>query len=339
MDSGMKVAKWYNNKDIRIEEAPVPDVGPGEIKVEVLSCGICGSDICEWYRLPRAPLVPGHELGGRVIETGAGVTGFQVGERVFVAPKIPCMECYYCRKGHHPICSEVPERLPGGFAQYVVVPEAIVRGGTYLLPENMTYDQSTFIEPLACVVRAQRLSNVQAGQTLMIIGCGMSGLLHVKLGIEKGCRVIAADISDYRLSLAKELGADVVVNASRDVALSPGKKKPDTIILCTAAIPAIDQAFNCLDKGGTLVFFAVPDPGQDVVVPINALWMRETTLLTSYYCGPDDIQNAIEYINTGTIKVDDMITHKLPLDQIGKGFALVLDGSRSLKVIIHPNED
>jgi L-iditol 2-dehydrogenase len=338
MDSGMKVAKWYNNRDIRIEEVDVPEVGPGEIKVKVHSCGICGSDISEWYRLPRAPLVPGHELGGEVVETGADVTRFQVGGRVFVAPKIPCMKCYYCRKGQYPICSEIPERLPGGFAQYVVVPESIVRRGTYLLPENMTYDQSTFIEPLACVVRAQRLSAVQEGQTLMIIGCGMTGLLHVKLGIEKGCRVIATDINDYRLSLARELGASVVVNTSQDASLSLGEKKPDTIILCTSAIPAIDQAFKYLDKGGTLVFFAVPAPGKDVVVPINALWMKEITLLTSYYCGPDDIQNAIEYIQRGSIEVEDMITHKLPLAQIEKGFSLVLDGSRSLKVVIHPNE-
>ncbi len=337
----MKVVKWYNNRDIRIEEIPEPDVGPGEIKVEVLSCGICGSDICEWYRLPRAPLIPGHEIGGRIVETGEGVAGFKIGDKVFTAPKIPCMECYYCRKGHHPLCSEVQERLPGGFAQYIVVPETIVKGGTYLLPENVTCDQSTFIEPLACVIRAQRLSGVEEGQTVMIIGCGMSGLLHVKSGIKKGCRVIAADISDYRLAMAKAAGADVmkadtVVNGcSRS--LFPEAKKPDVIIVCTSAVPAIDLAFNSLDKGGTIVFFAVPEPGKDVVVPLNSLWMKETTLLTSYYCGPGDITEAIDKINGRTIEIDDMITHKLHMNQIEKGFSLVMAGERSMKIIIHPN--
>jgi L-iditol 2-dehydrogenase len=325
----MKQARWYNNRDVRVEKVPEPDVGTGEIKVKIIACGICGSDICEWYRAPRAPLVPGHELGGKIVETGAGVTDFKVGDDVFVAPKIACMECYYCKKGQHPLCSEVPERLPGGFAQYVVVPESIVKGGTYLLPENIDYDQSTFIEPLACVVRAQKLSKLRAGQTLMVIGCGMSGLLHIKLGIEKGCTVIAMDINEYRLSLAKKMGTDVAI----------GKKKPDVVVLCTAAIAAIDLAFKSLDKGGILVFFAVPEPGKDVVVPVNDLWRKETTLLTSYYCGPDDIKMAIKYINEGRIEVNDMITHRLPLDHIEKGFALVADGSQSLKVIINPNEN
>ncbi len=305
--------------------------------VKVHSCGICGSDICEWYRLPRAPLIPGHELGGEIVETGDGVTFFSTGDRVCVAPKVACNNCYHCKKGHHPVCSEMPDRLPGGFSQYVVVPKTIVQSGTYLLPEGLTYDTSTFIEPLACVVRAQRLSGLQRNQTFMVIGCGMSGLLHVKLGIEKGCRVVVLDVNDRRLAFAKDLGADQVINVKEDPVAFLGDKKADVIMMCTAAVSAIHQAFVCLDKGGTLVFFAVPGPGEDVVVPLNDLWMKETTLMTSYYCGPDDIRDAMTLLEKGSIKVEDMITHNLSMEEIQKGFNLVLTGKKSLKVIIHPN--
>ncbi|MCK5485309.1 MAG: alcohol dehydrogenase catalytic domain-containing protein, partial [Desulfobacterales bacterium] len=190
---------WYSNENIRIEEVPKPKPGHQEILIKVNSCGICGSDIVEWYRLPRAPLVQGHEIGAEVVEVGRSVTKYKPGDRVFVAPKMPCMKCHYCKNGHYPVCSNVSERLPGGFAEYVLVPESLVANGIYLLPDNITYDQSTFIEPLACVVRAQRLAEVQKNQTVMVMGSGMSGLLHVKLAKTKHCRVIATDINRKRL--------------------------------------------------------------------------------------------------------------------------------------------
>src|SRR3989339_621524 len=173
----MKVALWYNNRDIRIEEVPLRKPGPKELLVKVIACGICGSDVVEWYRLPRAPLVQGHEIGAEVVAVGNLVNKYHPGNRVFIAPKVPCMKCHYCKNGHYPQCTEVKERLPGGFAEYVLVPEVLVENGTYLLPEKISYDQSTFIEPLACVVRAQRLAGLKKGDSLMVIGCGMSGLL------------------------------------------------------------------------------------------------------------------------------------------------------------------
>ncbi|MGD9300803.1 MAG: alcohol dehydrogenase catalytic domain-containing protein, partial [Desulfobacterales bacterium] len=156
----MKVARWYNNQDIRIEEVPTPEPGPDEMLVKVISCGICGSDIVEWYRLPRAPLVPGHEIGAEVVEVGKSVKKFNPGDRVFIAPKVPCMECDYCKNGHFPACTQIKERLPGGLAEFVLVPNNLIEKGAYRLPESISYDQATFIEPLACVVRAQRLCGV-----------------------------------------------------------------------------------------------------------------------------------------------------------------------------------
>ena len=337
----MKVAYWYNNKDIRIEEVPTPVPGPNEMLVKVISCGICGSDIVEWYRLPRAPLVLGHEIGAEVVAVGYSVNRYKLGDRVFIAPKVPCMRCFYCENGHYPQCSEVKVRLPGCFAEYILVPEILVKNGTYLLPENISYDQSTFIEPLACVVRAQRQAYVKKGQSVMVIGCGMSGLLNIKLAKAKGCKVIASDINKVKLEFALRIGADVIIDAANNVTeqlVTENGKKADIVFLCTSADSAVEQAWRCVDKGGVIVFFAVPEPDKKVVVPINDFWMKEITIITSYYCGPPDIIEAMKLIESRDITVDDLITHQLPLTDIVKGFQLVSDGRESIKVIIKPNE-
>ena len=336
----MKVSRWYNNADIRLEEVPTPKPGPREMLVKVLACGICGSDIVEWYRLPRAPLVQGHEIGALVVETGSDVQKFKAGDRVFIAPKVACQQCDYCLQGHHPVCTQVKDRLPGGFSEYVLVPEALVEKGTYRLPDNMTYEQSTFIEPLACVVRAQRLAGLARKQTVLILGCGMSGLLHVKLAQSKGCTVAVTDMNDTRLALAKKFGAQMVFKATDavpDRLLAENGKKADVVIVCTSSLAAIDQAWKCVDKGGVVVFFAVPEPGKQVTVPINDFWTKEIRILTSYYCGPDDMAAALELLASGAITIEDLITHRLPLAETAQGFKLVLGGQESIKVIIHPN--
>ena len=336
----MKVAKWYNNKDIRIEEVPTPKPGPNEMLVKVMSCGICGSDIVEWYRLPRAPLVQGHEIGAEVVEVGESLKKFKPGDRVFIAPKVPCMKCDYCQKGHYPVCSTIKERLPGGYAEYVLAPPTLIENGTYRLSDNITYDQSTFIEPLACVVRAQRLAGLQKDLSVLVMGCGMSGLLHVKLAKAKKCRILATDINPRRLEIAAALGAEVTLDAAENVAerlAAENGHKVDVVILCTSAMSAVEQAWECVDKGGVIVFFTVPSPDKQVTIPINAFWTREIRIITSYYCGPLDITDAINLIETRTITVDDMITHQLPLKDIAAGFQLVMDGRESIKVIIKPN--
>jgi L-iditol 2-dehydrogenase len=336
----MKVARWYNNRDIRIEEETTPTAGPNEMLVKVISCGICGSDIVEWYRLPRAPLVQGHEIGAEVAAVGESVKKYKPGDRVFIAPKVPCMQCDHCKKGHYPVCSKIKERLPGGFAEYILVPQTLVEKGTYRLPDSISYDQSTFIEPLACVVRAQRLAGVQGGQTVMVMGCGMSGLLHVKLAQTGKCRIIATDINPQRRRIASGLGADVVIDAAENVVerlAAENGRKADVVILSTSAMPAVEQAWHCVEKGGAIVFFTVPGPDKKVTIPINDFWTREVRILTSYYCGPPDIAESINLIETAKLVVDDMITHYLPLKDISKGFQLVIDGRESIKVIIKPN--
>jgi len=336
----MKVAIWYNNRDIRIQDLPLRRPGPREMLVKVISCGICGSDIVEWYRLPRAPLVQGHEIGAEVVETGEAVSRFRPGDRVFIAPKVPCGQCAYCRDGHFPQCSEIRERLPGGFAEYILVPGILVEKGAHLLPESITYDQSTFIEPLACVLRSQRLAGLAEGRSVLVLGCGMSGLLQVRLAKANKCVVIATDPIERRLSLARSLGADQVIPATADVPQHLARylqKKADVVMVCTSAPSAAEQAWACVDRGGAVVFFAVPGPEKQIVIPLNDFWTKEIRVLTSYYCGPPDIEEAMRLLASRKIEVDRLITHRLPLEEVARGFSLVMEGEEALKVIIKPH--
>ncbi|MCK9458097.1 MAG: alcohol dehydrogenase catalytic domain-containing protein [Proteobacteria bacterium] len=336
----MRVAVWYNNKDIRIEEQPLGRPGQGEMIVRVISCGICGSDIVEWYRLPRAPLVQGHEIGAEVVETGPGVTRFRPGDRVFIAPKVPCGECKYCADGHFPQCSAVKERLPGGFAEFILVPEVLLERGAYPLPESISFDQSTFVEPLACAVRSQAIAGLRAGQSVLVLGCGMSGLLQIQLAKKKGCRVAATDIDPKKLERANDFGADLTISAAEDVPRLVAEffgGKADAVVLCTAALPAVEQAWAAVDKGGAIVFFAVPGPEKQVVFPVNAFWTQEIRVLTSYYCGPPDIAESMRLLAAREIDVDSLVTHRLPLEETARGFQLVIEGKEAIKVIIKPN--
>jgi len=339
----MKISIWHDNKDIRIQDAPVPEPGQGEVLLKIMACGICGSDIVEWYRLPRAPLTQGHEIGARVEKVGPGVSRFKPGDRVMAAPKVPCLECAYCRDGHFPQCSEVKERLGGGFAQYVLVPKVIVENGLYPLPASISYEQATFIEPLACVVRAARIGGVTEKRTVLVLGSGISGLLHIRLAMLRNCVVAATDLNPRKLELAGRAGARILIPAGDDVQSVPARliretgRKADVVILCTGALPAVEQAWQSVDKGGAVVFFAVPDPGKRVVIPINDFWTKEVRILTSYYCGPPDIREAMDLLASGKIEVDSLVTHRLPLEKIAAGFALMLEGKDAVKVIIEPN--
>ena len=216
----MRVAMYYNNRDVRLEEMPVPRIGPGELLIRTRASGICGSDLMEWYRIKKAPLVLGHEITGEVAEVGEGVANFRVGDRVFSSHHVPCGECRYCLSGHQSVCDllRTTHFDPGGFAEYIRVPRINVELGTMRIPESMTFDEGSFIEPLACVVRAQRFAKLTAGQTVLVIGSGISGLLHIQLARARGAaRIIATDISDFRLNAARQFGADATIHGSEDV--------------------------------------------------------------------------------------------------------------------------
>jgi len=340
----MQVAMYYNNNDVRIEEKPVPKIGAGELLVKVHSSGICGSDVLEWYRIKKAPIVLGHEIAGEIVEIGAGVNHYKVGDRVFVSHHIPCNTCRYCLNGYHTACETLHTTNydPGGFSQYLRVPALNTDRGVFLLPHEVTYDQGAFVEPLACVIRGQRLAGLKAGQNVLILGSGISGLLHLLLARSMGAgSIVMTDISEFRLKKAKEFGATAVLDAREDIPAGMMEitgRKADLVLVCTGAPTAFQQALQSVDKGGTVLFFASTDPGVEVSVPVNEFWRNEIKLLPSYGNAPQDAVIAIDLIKHGRVKVDDLISHKLDLEEAALGFKLVAQAQESIKVILHPHK-
>jgi L-iditol 2-dehydrogenase len=337
-------AFYYNNHDVRIEEIPIPSIGEDEALLKVMASGICGSDVLEWYRVPKAPRVLGHEATGVISKVGGKVAGVKVGDRVFVSHHVPCNRCRHCKRGNHTACHTLhtTNYYPGGFSQYVQVPKINVQYGIYKLPDAMSFEEGTFIEPLGCVSRGQRLANLQKNDTMLIIGSGISGILHVQLAKFKGIKnIIVADINPYRLELAKKFGAHHTLNAKDNL---PEKLKEandghlaDQVVVCTGATSAAMAAMDCVEPGGTILFFAVPDPTVKLQVPINQFWRNEITMRTSYGAAPNDLEDSLKFLATGKLNVKDMITHRLSLREAQEGFRLMAEAGQSLKVILKPN--
>jgi L-iditol 2-dehydrogenase len=341
----MKVAMYYNNNDVRLEELPTPVIMHDELLFKVMACGICGSDILEWYRIKKAPLVLGHEATGVIEEVGSRVEKYKRGDRVFITHHVPCNTCRHCLKGSHTACETLHATnfYPGGFSEFVRVPAINIDRGVYPLPSNMSFEDGTFIEPLACVVRGQRLANISPGDTVLIMGSGISGLLHAQLARSLGAaNIITTDIDEYRMRAAERFGANMVIDAKGDV---PSRVKEandgrpaDKVIVCVGNQTVAKQAMDCVNNGGTVLYFAVPKPGEDVPVDMNQMWRKEIRLMTSYGAAPNDLMTSMDLIRAGSVNVNGLITHRLPLNQTVNGFKLFTAGGETMKVIIEPQK-
>jgi len=326
----MKVAVYYSASDIRIEERPKPRIWDGEILVKMKRCGICGSDLMEWYRIKKAPRILGHEMVGVIAESKAGK--YKAGERVFVSHHVPCNDCKYCNEGNHTACETLHKGNfdPGGFSEYIRVPKINVDFGTYVLPENVSMDEGTMIEPLACCVRGQRVIDVRPNHIVLIPGAGISGLLNIQIAKLRGAYVISTDVDDYRLERAKEFGADKVVNAEGNLDV-----KADRIIMCTGAKSAFEKMWFNLDRKGRILNFAIPK--EDMIVPSENFWRNEYAMASSYGAAPSDIEESLDLISSGRVKVSGMITDHFSLDDILEGWEAAGKGGRTLKVLITEN--
>jgi L-iditol 2-dehydrogenase len=335
---------YYHNRDVRLVEIPTPKIGSGELLVKVMASGICGSDVMEWYRIKKAPRVLGHEIAGEIVEVGKGVNQYKVGDRVFVSHHVPCNTCHYCLNGFHTLCDTLRTTNfdPGGFAEYIRVPKINVDRGVFLLSEEISFEDGVFIEPLACVLRGQRLARFRPGQSLFVIGSGISGLLQIALAHVSGAKcIIASDIDESRLKAAKRFGADEAIFA-KDV--GPSKIREinrgrlvDLVIVCAGTISAYLQALQSVDRGGAVLCFAPLEPGLNFVFPFFEFWNDGISLLSTYGGSPFDITAAIELIRANRLPLREMITHRLPLAKTGLGFQLVTEAKDSIKVIVEPH--
>ena len=339
----MRVAVYYNNRDIRLEERPRPEIGPGELLVRIEASGICGSDIMEWYRLPKAPIVLGHEVSGVVEEVGDGVEGFAVGDRVVTTHHVPCNTCRYCLTDRHSVCDTLKATHfdPGGFSELVRLPAINVDRGTFKLPDQVSFEEASFVEPLACAVRALRIARLEPGQSVAVLGSGISGVLFIQLARTMGAGpIIATDIDEHRLTEAGRFGADAALPADSDVAAGIRERNDgrlaERVFVCTGALPAIRQALGCVDRGGTMMWYAPADPGVTFEFPLLEVWANGTNLVHSYAGPPADMQTALDLIADRRVDVAGMVTHRLGLADTQQGFDMVIEGGDSLKVVVEP---
>mgnify|MGYP001024622179 CR=1 FL=1 len=341
----MRIAMYYNNKDIRIQDMPVPQIGPEEILMKVEASGICGSDVLEWYRIKKAPLVLGHEVAGLVEKVGKKVKKFNIGDRIVSSHHVPCNTCFYCLTGHHTACNTLRSTNfdPGGFSEYIRLPSINVERGTFIIPDEVSYEEATFHEPLGCVIRAQRIARLRPGQCVLVLGSGIAGLLNIHLARTSGAgKILAVDIVPYRINAAEKFGADKAVSASEDINdclrnMNSGRLA-DIVIVCTGAKQAQIQALKSVERGGTVLFFAPTKPDVKIPISINDVFFRnDITLSTSYGAAPYDSWLALELIRSSLINIKEMITHRLSLEEISYGFKLVARARDSIKVIIEPH--
>ena len=338
----MLAVEYHSNEDVRVVEVPVPKIGPGELLVQMQACGLCASDVMEWYMRPRAPLYPGHEPVGIVAEVGEGVEQFSIGQRVFLHHHVPCMVCHYCRRGSFSQCAtfRVTRLYPGGLAEYIRVPALNVQLDVLPLPDTLAFEAATLIEPLACCVRGINRAAVQPGDSVLILGAGSNGQMLAQLARQRGAlRVIVVDPLAYRRQRALENGADYALDpgtgelGERIVTINDGRK-PDIVIVTPSTISAMQQGLELVGPGGTVLLFAPPPPESVLPVVANHLFFREISLHTSYSAGPQGTRQALGLLASGRIQAESVITHHFSLRDAAQAFRLVAKPGEALKAVI-----
>ena len=338
----MKVARLYDFLDVRIEDAPVPRPGRRQALVRTRACGICSGDVVPWYIRKKAPLVFGHEPVGEIVEVGDDVTHVQPGTRVFVHHHAPCLDCRACRRGEFVQCPtwRASSIVPGGMAEYFLIPETNLFGDTLALPDTVSDEDGALVEPTACVVKSLTRAGCVTGASLLIIGLGVMGQLHVVLAKHLGARlVIGADLVAARCAHARALGADVVIDASAgnlagqlaDVTDGDGA---EIVIVGPATIEALESGLACVAKGGTVVQFMGTPPEARLQLSTYDLYFKEIRLIPSYSCGPVETRAALRYISDGIVSAQQVVTHRLPLTAASDAYHVAALDRSALKTLV-----
>ena len=340
----MRVARLYSFNDIRIEEMPVPEISDKEALIRVRACGICTGDVMPWYIEKKAPLVIGHEPAGEVVKTGSEVREFKEGDRVFIHHHAPCMNCRYCSRGDYVQCRKWRETgiYPGGISEYMLVREGVLMHDTLLLPDGVSFEDATLIEPLACVVKSLSRCGIKRGDTVLVIGLGIMGILHVILAPHFGAeRVIGADRIEYRLNMARHFGAHHVINVD-ETDIKEGVMEftdshgAEIVIVGPNSVRAMEDGLRCVSDGGTVLFFTPAKPGELLTIDPNEIYFRDIKIITSYSCGPDNTRSALEFIKNGVVRAHDLVTHRFNIEETQEAFKTVAQAGESLKVIVTP---
>jgi len=336
----VRAAVYRGGGRLAAEEWPRPSIGDGELLLRLKGCGLCGSDIAKIVDpATKVPAVFGHEVVGEVAAVGRGVSSYALGDRVVAAHHVPCGDCHYCRRGSDSMCAafKASNLDPGGFAEYVRVPAPNVRHATFRVPPHVSDEAASFVEPLACCLRAVRRARVQPGDTAVVVGLGSIGCLFVQLLKRAGAAVVGADALAERAVFARGLGAaaagtlEAAAEAQREISAGRGA---DHVVLPGGGAAVLPWAAAISRDGGAVHYFA-GGAGDTLPLPLETLYHRELTITATYSSSPADLSEAFRLIASGAIEVDRLITHRVPLDRLASGVDL-MRRREALKVYVTP---
>lgn len=338
----MKAAVYYSLDNVHFEDVPVPKIGQKEILVEMKACGVCGSDLMEWYLKTRAPLVLGHEPSGIVAKKGSKVTVVDVGDKVFTHHHVACLTCYYCRHGAYTLCEKFAQTHlePGGFTEYFKVPALNLQVDTLKLPPEVSFEEATLIEPVGCCIRALNKCDLHKSDSALVVGAGPSGIVFsLLLRIFGASQVMVTDFIDYRLEAAKRLGADLTVNPEKESLIDVVKKSTngrgaDLVVVTAPNVTGYLAGLELCRKGGTLCVFAPTKPEDSMRLSPHKLLFNEINLVPSYSTSHIETRAAFKLIQTGRIDAKKLITHRFPLSQTAEALKIASRSKKCIKVVV-----
>jgi L-iditol 2-dehydrogenase len=349
----MHAAVYRGVDQVCVEEVQVPQIGPREVLVRVAACGVCGTDLKKiHYGLVPPPRIFGHETAGIIVAVGPEVTDWHIGERVVVHHHVPCQspDCFFCRRRAFSQCPTYKrtgttagfEPAGGGFAEYVRVMDWCAAAGMVRIPDDVSFEEASFVEPLNTVLKGVQMAGVQSGDTVLVIGQGPIGLLFTQLARLAGARVVSTDLFDYRLTLARQLGADMALNPQTDsvsealLMLSEGRGA-DLVVVAVPDTRVVAQAFAAVRPAGKVLLFAQTRLNDPLEVDAGAVCMQEKALLGSYSSDITLQQQSADLIFSRRVDVRALISHRFPLDAIAQAFDLASHPrNNSLKIVVTP---
>lgn len=309
-----------------LRHQPIYEIGPDEVLVQIAYCGICPWDVRVYVGKKSVPLprVMGHEATGKIVGLGENVKHLEVDQRVMVDFIVKCGVCVNCRRGRENRCFN-PQFPNGAYEDYAVIPYKNIH---LIQKETTSYKAAAFTEPLACVVRGQKMFDLAPGEVELVVGAGPIGLMHMQVAKRYGAKVIVTDLIPERLALAEKLGADIVYNNSEGrlqqvVSEVTGGRGADAAVVAVGVAPLVVEAAECLGEGGRLNIFAGIYPHTTLDIDPNLIHYKELVLTGSADSTSQDMYDALQFIETGQVKVEELISHLLPLEKLQKGFELV----------------
>jgi len=350
MTGSMLAIRYYEPGKLRVEQVPIPEPGPGELVVKNYVVLTCGTDVKMYqrgHRLTKAPQIVGHEFAGTVSAVGAGVTNFSKGMKVVAANSAPCSTCFYCRSHQPNLCEHLNEQLigfgwPGAYAEYVRIPDRIVRQNTFRVPEGVRLEDVASLEPLACVVHGWDLvSGVQAGGTALVIGGGPIGLFHVQLARLAGARHVAlCDVVRDRLKEAEGVGVDTTINSAKEnlaervLALTEGRGA-DIVVEAVGRKETWESTIGLCRKGGSVLLFGGCSSGTMTSFDAEKIHYGELHIQGSFHHTPASVERAFHLIVSGEVSIKPLISHEMPLEKAEEALQLMGSG-KSLKIALRP---